>query len=211
MAMISLAHPDFRDELFDRAKQTGLIGRNRTLNESLFGVYPARMEEVREIDSQRITFRPAKPVDDRLIQEHFYQMDKTDVLNRFFSPRRSFFREDLEGMAQVDYIYNLSVVAVTGEVGFEKVIGLGMYIRVKGTVAEVAFSVAKEWQAKGVATVLLEKITEAAREKGLTELMAYTKTSNTGMIKLFKKLPYRIDTVLEGDTVFLKCNFKTTS
>ena len=211
MAMISLAHQDSRDELFDRAKQAGLIGPNRTLNESLFGVYPARMEEVREIDSQKITFRPAKPVDDRLIQEHFYQMDKNDVLNRFFSPRRSFFREDLEGMAQVDYINNLSVVAVTGEVGFEKVIGLGVYIRAKGTVAEVAFSVAKEWQAKGVATVLLEKITEAAREKGFTELMAYTKTSNTGMIKLFKKLPYRIDTVLEGDTVLLKCNFETTS
>jgi GNAT superfamily N-acetyltransferase len=86
-----------------------------------------------------------------------------------------------------------------------------VYIRAKGTVAEVAFSVAKEWQAKGVATVLLEKITEAAREKGFTELMAYTKTSNTGMIKLFKKLPYRIDTVLEGDTVLLKCNFETTS
>ncbi|MGD9301917.1 MAG: acetyl-CoA hydrolase/transferase C-terminal domain-containing protein, partial [Desulfobacterales bacterium] len=45
MAMISLAHPDFRDELFESAQEAGLIDRNRTLKESLFGVYPAGMEE----------------------------------------------------------------------------------------------------------------------------------------------------------------------
>jgi acyl-CoA hydrolase/GNAT superfamily N-acetyltransferase len=208
MAMISLAHPDFRDELFDNAKQAGLIDRNRSLSESLFGVYPARMEEVRDIDGQKVTFRPAKAVDDRLIQEHFYQMDKSDVRARFFSTRRSFFREDMEGIAQVDYINNLSIVAVTGEVGFERVIGLGVYARAQGTVAEVAFSVVKEWQAKGIANVLLEKITAAARENGFTELMAYAKSSNTGMIKLFKKLPYQTDTIIEGDTLVLKCRLE---
>jgi RimJ/RimL family protein N-acetyltransferase len=166
------------------------------------------MEEVRDIDGQKVTFRPAKAVDDRLIQEHFYQMDKSDVRARFFSTRRSFFREDMEGIAQVDYINNLSIVAVTGEVGFERVIGLGVYARAQGTVAEVAFSVVKEWQAKGIANVLLEKITAAARENGLTELMAYAKSSNTGMIKLFKKLPYQTDTIIEGDTLVLKCRLE---
>ena len=33
--------------------------------------------------------------------------------------RRSFYREDMENMFQVDYIKNLLIVAVTGEVGFE--------------------------------------------------------------------------------------------
>ena len=208
MAMISLAHPDFRDELFDQSKEAGLIGRNRTLSESLFGVYPARMEESREIDGQKVTFRPTKPVDDRLIQEHFYRMDGKDVQARFFGARRSFFREDMEGMVLVDYINNLSVVAVTGEVGFEKIVGLGVYARVQGAVAEVAFSVLKEWQAKGIANVLLGKITEAAREKGFTDLVAYTKSSNIGMIKLFKKLPYHTDTIIEDGTLVLKCNFE---
>ena len=92
MAMISLAHPDFRDELFNDAQESGLIDRNRTLNESLFGVYPARMEEIREYDGQRITFRPAKAVDDRQIQEHFYNLNEADVRARFFGLRKSFFR-----------------------------------------------------------------------------------------------------------------------
>ena len=77
------------------------------------------MEETRKYDGQRVTFRPAKPVDDRLIQEHFYTMDEKDVQTGFFGTRKSFFRENMEELFQVDYIKNLSMVAVTGEIGFE--------------------------------------------------------------------------------------------
>ena len=207
MAMISLAHPDFRDELFHKAQETGLIDRHRTLNESLFGVYPVRMEETREYDGQRVIFRPAKPGDDRLIQEHFYTMDEEDVRTRFFSMRHSFYREDMETMSQVDYIKNLSIVAVTGEVGFEKVIGLGMYALEHGEEAEVAFSTSKEWQGKGIAGIILHKLAEAARENGLLSLVAYVLPANTGMIKLFKKLPYKIRTKFEDGVMVLTCNF----
>ena len=208
MAMISLAHPDFRDELFCTAQESGLIDRNKSLNESLFGVYPARMEETRTYDGIEVTFRPAKSVDGRIIQEHFYAMDDEDVRTRFFSLRRSFYREDMEDMFQVDYIKNLSMVAVTGEIGFEEVIGLGMYALDEGTVAEVAFSVSKEWQGKGIASVLLEKIAEAACENGITSLVAYMLATNKGMIKLFHKLPYKVETTLEEGTLILRCNFE---
>ena len=208
MAMISLAHPDFRHELFHEAQEAGCIDRNRTLSESLFGIYPARMEETRVYDDQPVTFRPAKPVDDRLIQEHFYTMDQKDVQARFFGTRKSFFREDMEEMVQVDYIKNLTIVAVTGEIGFEKLIGLGAYALEQGTVAEVAFSVSKKWQGKGIAGIILEKITEAARENGFTSLIAYTQPTNLSMIKLFEKLPYKVETILEESALVLKCNFE---
>lgn len=208
MAMISLAHPDHRDALFHTAQESGLIDRNRSLNESLFGVYPARMEEVRIYDGERVTFRPAKQVDGRLIQEHFYGMDEKDVQTRFFGLRKSFYREDMEEMFQVDYIKNLSIVAVTGEIGFEKVIGLGMYALDEGTVAEVAFSVSKEWQGKGIASVLLEKLAEAACENGIISLIAYTLSTNEGMIKLFHKLPYKVETTFEEGKVILRCDFE---
>ena len=208
MAMISLAHPNFRDELFHDAQHAGIIDRNRTLTESLFGIYPARMEETRKFGDQQVTFRPAKAVDGRLIQEYFYSLDEKDVRARFFGIRKTFFREDMEGIFQVDYIKNLSIVAVTGEVGFEKIIGLGEYVLEQGTVAEIAFAISKPWQHRGIATVLLEKITEAARENGFTGLIAYTHSNNAGMIKLFKKLPYKVETILESGILVLKCNFE---
>ncbi len=105
------------------------------------------------------------------------------------------------------YIKNLSIVAVTGEIGFEKIVGMGMYALEHGSVAEVAYSTSKEWQGKGIAGVIQEKLAEAARENGFTGLVAYMLHANTGMIRLFKKLPYEIKSEFEGEVVVLRCDF----
>ncbi len=44
MAMISIAHPDFRDELLFEAKKMELLGAERTLSESAYGRYPIKLE-----------------------------------------------------------------------------------------------------------------------------------------------------------------------
>ena len=48
MAMISIAHPDFRDELFHEAKEQGLVVRERNLGEASRAIYPVNLEEVIE-------------------------------------------------------------------------------------------------------------------------------------------------------------------
>ncbi|CAG0906998.1 unnamed protein product, partial [Cyprideis torosa] len=40
MAMITIAHPDFRDELLSSAKEQGMIGKERGLGEAVRAVYP---------------------------------------------------------------------------------------------------------------------------------------------------------------------------
>ncbi|MEE8552952.1 MAG: acetyl-CoA hydrolase/transferase C-terminal domain-containing protein, partial [Desulfobacterales bacterium] len=144
MAMISIAHPDFRDELFFEAREMGLLGAERTLSESVHGIYPIKMEETRKIDGELITIRPAKPVDERRIQEHFYNQDKNDIYSRFFKVRTRFVRDDMESMYQIDYIKNLTLLAVVGEFGFGRVVAVGEYLLDQANnIAEVAFSVSK--------------------------------------------------------------------
>ena len=43
IAMIEIAHPDFRQQLFEDAKEAGLIGPERSLGEAVKGVYPIRI------------------------------------------------------------------------------------------------------------------------------------------------------------------------
>ena len=208
MAMISIAHPDFRDELFDHAKEAGLIGASRSLHDSTHGVYPIRLEDARQYNGQEVFFRAALPVDGRLIQEHFYNLDHTDVISRFMYDKKRFGREEMAGMFEVDYIKDLTVLAVVGDVGFEKVIALGGYYLDPATnMAEVAFSVSKEWQKKGLSSVILEKLTMAARDNGIRGFEAFTTPSNQGMIKLFKSLPYKVRSTFDGDTMTLTARF----
>jgi GNAT superfamily N-acetyltransferase len=208
MAMISIAHPEFREELFHEAKKAGLLGSERTLSESIHGIYPVKLEETIEIDGDLITFRPAKPVDDRRIQEHFYNLDKEDIFARFFNLKTSFVRDDVEGMFQIDYINNLTLLAVVGEFGFGKVVAAGEYYLDPDTnMAEIAFSVDKAWQGQGLGKILMKKLSGAARENGIAGLKAYTLPGNNGMVRLFKTMPYKITSVYDGDVIELTCRF----
>ncbi|MFP4087393.1 MAG: GNAT family N-acetyltransferase [Desulfobacteraceae bacterium] len=208
IAMISIAHPDFRDELFYKAKEMGLLGPERTLVESIRSVYPLKIEETRVIDGQPTLFRPARPTDERMIQEHFYNLDHQDVVKRFFAPRTAFISEDVAEVFQVDYIHSMSIVAVIGNPGFEKVIAVGCYFVDPATnMAEVAYSVDRGWQGKGISTIMQEKLTQAAMEHGISGMVAYTTPSNRSMVDLFYKLPYQVQTSCDGEVLTLKARF----
>jgi acyl-CoA hydrolase/GNAT superfamily N-acetyltransferase len=208
MAMVSIAHPEFRDELFFEAKKMGLLGSGRTLSESIHGVYPIHLEETIVIEGETVTVRPAKPVDVRRIQEHFYNLNKDDVIARFFHEKTSFLQEEVEEVSQIDYVKDLTVVAVVGEFGFGRVVAIGEYlIDLATNVAEIAFSVSKDYQKKGMGKILLKKLASAARENHISGLVAYTSPHNRGMIKLFNQLPYKVNTFFDGDMLTLRCMF----
>ena len=208
MAMISIAHPDYRDELLHEAKLMNLIGAERTVKGSLHGVYPLRLEETLEIDGKTVTIRPAKPVDERRIQEHFYTLDKSDIVSRFFHEKTSFVYDDVGEVSQVDYIRNLSILAVVGEFGFGKVVGIGEYLLDPScNLAEVAFSVSGPWQGKGLGKRLMKKILEGARDNGIAGFTALTKPDNQGMINLFNSLPVNMFTSMENGMANLSCRF----
>jgi len=208
LAMIGIAHPDHRERLFDAAKEARLIGGERHLGEATKGIYPLHLEETVVRDGEEITIRPSKPVDERRIQEHYYSLDKEDVQLRFFHDKSSFDRSDVETRSQIDYIKDLTLVAVVGEFGFGKVVGVGEYLLLMDSnVAEVAFSISKKYQAKGLGKLFIRKLARAARENGISGLVAYTAPQNKAMVALFKTLPYKIKTVFDGESLKLTCRF----
>lgn len=208
MAMISIAHPDFRDELFFEAKRMGLFDAGRKIPDFTRGVYPLKLEETRKIDDREVVIRPAKPVDVRRIQEHFYSLEKEDIVSRFFYEKSAFMRDEIEGLSQIDYINDLTLVALVGEFGFGRVVGIGEYLLDPAkNIAEVAFSVSKDFQGKGLGKILMNKLAEAARENGIAGFIAYTNPQNKGMVNLFKTLPYKVHTTFDSDVLVLTCRF----
>jgi acyl-CoA hydrolase/RimJ/RimL family protein N-acetyltransferase len=208
LAMISIAHPDFRDELFLAAKQAGMVGPQRSLGEAARAVYPVSLEEAIQVNGQLVTVRPAKPVDERRIREHYYSLDKNDVFLRFFHEKTSFSVLDAESKSQIDYIKDMTLVGMVGESGFRRVIAVGEYILLlENNMAEVAFTVAKDFQGKGLGKIFLRKLADAARENGIAGLRAVTAPQNKAMIKLFNSLPYKIRTYVDDKALILSCRF----
>lgn len=208
IAMITIAHPDFREDLFEAAKEQGLIGMERSLGEAVKAVYPVRLEESIDVNGEEITIRPAKPVDERRIQEHYYSLPKEDVVSRFFGQKTIFARKDVEIRSQIDYVNSLSLVAVVGEFGFGRIIGVAESMRLtRGNMAEVAFSISPDYQGKGLGRLFLHKLASNARESGIAGLLAYTFPSNQAMINLFRTLPYKVTKHLEDGELLLSCRF----
>ena len=103
-------------------------------------------------------------------------------------------------------------MALVGEFGFGQVVGVGEYLLDPSrNIAEVAFSISKKFQGKGLGKIFLKKLAETARENGISGLIAYTAPGNQGMIRLFKTLPYEIKTTFDGDFVALSCRFDRLS
>ncbi|MCD4677274.1 MAG: GNAT family N-acetyltransferase [Desulfobacula sp.] len=208
MALISIAHPNFRDELFSKAKELDLIDIDRKFKQAIKGVYPLKYEETITINGIPIMFRPAKPIDERGIQEHYYTMNRGDIVSRFFHEKKSFVHDQIDTTFEIDYINDLTIVATIGEIGFEKIIAVGEYFRNSIiNMAEIAFSVSREYQGMGIAQTLQRKLARAATDNGIKGLVAYTSPENKGMIKLFYKLPYIIKSEKEDDMIILNCLF----
>jgi len=209
LSLITIAHPDFRDQLFDEAKELGLLGPERSLREEMHSIYPLWLEETRLLDRKKITFRPVKLTDERIIQEHYYGLDKNDVVSRFFHEKTSFVSKQIERTFIIDYIKDLTIVAVEGQSGFEKVLAVGeYYLNPETQLAEIAFSVGKEWQGKGLSSIVIKKLAEAAKSNGIKGLTAYTSKGNTRMVKLFNSLDYEVKTSSQGSMIYLEATFE---
>lgn len=208
LSLITIAHPDFRDQLFEEAKELGLLGPERTLREEIHSIYPLGLEETRLLGRKKVTFRPVKLTDERIIQEHYYGLDSTDVVSRFFHEKKSFVSKQIERTFIIDYHKDLTIVAVEGQSGYEKILAVGeYYLNPETELAEIAFSVEKDWQGKGLSSIVIQKLAEAAKRNGIKGLTAYTAKENKRMVKLFNTLNYEVKVASQGNMVYLEARF----
>lgn len=174
----------------------------------MHATYPLHLEETRVINDRKITFRPVKLTDERPIQEHYYRLDKIDVTSRFFHEKTSFVSKQIERTFIIDYSKDLTIVAVVGEPGYEMILAVGEYYsNPENNLAEIAFSVEKDWQGQGLSTIVIKKLAEAAKGKGIDGFSAYTSQDNNRMIKLFHSLDYEVHISSQGDMVSLEALF----
>jgi acetyltransferase len=156
--------------------------------------YPAEMiDVVRLPDGARVVIRPVLPQDAELTGAFFRALSGPSRYDRFLSPMREPPPELLAHFTRVDYADHLALVAEVFTGGRETVIAEARYVRrADGETAEFAVSVAEPWQGKGIASLMLSKLTCRAAAAGVTHIVGETLATNRRMLALARKASFTI-------------------
>ena len=205
-ALIQIAHPRFREQLLAEAKSKKYLFADQIIPEG--GVYPVEMQHIEQFDDLELFIRPVKASDERLFQEYMYKLSERSVYLRFFQIRRDFPHQLAQELVAVDYEENLGMVCTLGTSDTAPIVAAGHWmLDFDENMAEVAFSVADEYQRKGIGTHLLHFLTRFAREKGIRGFTAMVLAGNTGMMRVFQKSGCVVHTEYDSGEVSLSFQF----
>ena len=151
-------------------------------------------------DGSAVTIRAQRPTDREGMRSALVQMGQESIQRRFFAPRRYFSEGEVAFFLNIDFVRQVALVAVAGGA---IVVGGCRYIVTEPGVAEVAFSVADDWQGRGLGGLLMEHLIGIARQQGLRLLVAEVLKENTAMLTVFRKCGLPTETRHEAGVVHL--------
>jgi GNAT superfamily N-acetyltransferase len=144
-------------------------------------------ESVHLPDGMAIEVRPVRPDDKDTIQRAFEGLSPQSRYRRFFSPMTRLSGRDLAYLTEIDHSDHEALAAIHPESG--ELIGVARYVRTdEPAEAEVSVVVGDPWQRRGIATALLDRLVERARDAGIEHFLAVVLSDNTQALELFEHL-----------------------
>lgn len=204
MALIEISHPDFRGELLAQAKQRKYVFADQHVPRA---IYPWK-EERREclLGGESIIVRPVRMSDEEALQRLFYELSDESTYRRFMAHRRVHSHEEMQELVDSDYELDMGVVACDPEQG--DLIGMSRYDVDPATrLAEIAFVVCDNWQGRGVGTLLMKRMTEIARARGLAGFSADVLARNRAMLMVFQRSGLEVVSQFDGGSYHLEARF----
>lgn len=200
VALIQIAHPDFRDALFAEAQALGLLPAEQRL--SSHAPYAVEDERALTLKGGPLLLRPAQPTDAEGLRQLFHQLPDADVYTRFFRRLRDISNRDMQRLCNVDFEREVAMVAVHGPREHPQVVAHAMYVVDPSTnLAETAFMVHPAWQGQGLGSALQQRLGEHARAHGVRGFVANILPGNTSMLRLAQAGATQVSSRSDGDSV----------
>jgi RimJ/RimL family protein N-acetyltransferase len=136
-------------------------------------------------DRDAVTIRAIRPDDRVRIVKAFQALEPRSIYLRFFGAKRELSAEEVRRVTEPDPARDALVATVATEDRGEIVVGLGEYVGAGGS-AHIAFAVEEDYQGRGLAGRLLERLARIAREKGVSRFEADVLAENTPMLKVLR-------------------------
>lgn len=212
-ALIQIADPRFRPWLLAEAKVRHLVYADQIEPRFSMPVYPDRYERWLDLPGGlRAFLRPIRATDEPELREMFYALSPETIYHRFFQLLPTMPHRQLQEWLRVDYDAQMVLVATVGIPGDESVIAVARYDLDRRTnLAEVAFIVRDEFQGKGLGTLMLGALVEAARENGIAGFTAVVMADNAPMMAVFHNVAPALESRLVDGTYEITIHFEALS
>jgi acetyltransferase len=144
-------------------------------------------------DGTDIVIRPIRPEDAEIEQAFIRGLSAESKYFRYKNSIHELSLEMLVRFTQIDYHNEMALVAINPAAGGEEEIGVARYVTNPDKKScEFAIVVSDKWQGKGIARLLMQKLIEIARNRGLEIMEGQVLANNFRMLELMKSLNFRI-------------------
>jgi RimJ/RimL family protein N-acetyltransferase len=137
-----------------------------------------------------LPLRPLQPTDREALAATFDRLSPESRYRRFLGPKPVLSASELRYLTDIDHRTHEAFVAVDPD---GEIVGVARYAPWSNCigVAELAVTVADEWQGRGVGTALAQRTVAAAQANHVRRLTATTLRVNEPARKILKRLGFR--------------------
>ncbi|MFW6152319.1 MAG: GNAT family N-acetyltransferase [Verrucomicrobiota bacterium] len=209
IALISIAHPDFREELMRTAIDSKLIRHEFSEVEGKFFVGPPELKTTYITDhGTQVNFRPIHPTDEPRMKDLFYTLSQETIYYRFMSRTKRIPRKQIRDFVYVNHRSEVAIVGTVPEAYGDEIVAIGRYyLDEKTNMAEVAFVVQDAWQNRGIGTFLFRYLSAIARQNGISGFTAEVLRENTAMQKVFRQSEFKVTSELNENVYSFRIDF----
>ncbi len=208
LALINIAHPDFREELLEKAKQLNYVYPDQVLSADHATMPDQHWRFLTRKTEHEVTLRPIHATDEDKIRRLFYTLREEDIFYRFMGTVKTLPHKKALPLVALDYEEKFAVVACLGEEPDDEIIGVGRWFWDRASnMAEVAFAVNPAWQGQGLGTKLLQVLMEVAKQKGIAGFTAEVMGGNRKMLGVFYRSGCNVRTHLDDGVYFVRLRF----
>lgn len=145
-------------------------------------------DAVRLRDGREVLLGPLSPDDAPLLAEGFEELSEESRRLRFLGPKSTLTAAELRYLTEIDGHNHVALCAIDPITG--RGVAVGRFVRDPGDPerAEVAITVADDWQRQGLGKILLGRLTDRAREEGVRRFTALVSTDNRSMQTLLSRV-----------------------